>query len=201
MGSNGITRKNVNGFGYNRMNQLELAIITATKFHSGVMDKTGTCLYIFHPLRVMDMARYLGLDDEAQQIAVMHDLVEDTDCTLNHLRSLGFSERVVNGVDALTRRNKKNAVVEEVYNPLGPAYYDRITEESYFGFVKRAAENLDARKLKPLDNADNMRPDRAVEGLKLGGRYKKSIGICMNACIEAGEQDYVDRFNRLVTWA
>ncbi len=185
------------------MNNLELAIITATKFHSGVMDKTGTCLYIFHPLRVMDMARYLGLDEEAQQIAVMHDLVEDTDCTLRHLEHLGFSKRVIDGVDALTRRNKDNAR----FYPSGiPARYvpadgDVLIQEAYFDFVKRASENPDGRKLKPLDNADNMRPDRAVEGLKLGGRYKKSISVCMDACIQAGEQDYVDRFNKLVTWA
>ena len=72
---------------------LELAI---TNFR-GLTDKDGEP-YIMHCLRVM-----MGVSDLfAQQVAVMHDLVEDTDITLDDLRQRGFSEAVVTAVALVT---------------------------------------------------------------------------------------------------
>lgn len=68
------------------MSTLEKAIGLAAKKHAGQVDKAGQP-YILHPLRLM-----LHLDTLEQKIvAVMHDLLEDTDTTIVDLISLGFS--------------------------------------------------------------------------------------------------------------
>jgi (p)ppGpp synthase/HD superfamily hydrolase len=162
------------------MTLVEKAIKFAVDAHAGVLDKGGQP-YILHPLRVLIMAQQLGLDEVAQAIAVLHDVVEDTSVTLEDIER-EFGVRVRDGVDALTRR---------YYFP---------DSETYMQFVARAAQNADARKIKPIDNADNMRPERRVAGLKLPLRYEKSLRYLTNACFIAGDGDYMMKFRRLATW-
>jgi len=55
---------------------LEQAISIASLAHEGQVDKGGES-YILHPIRVM-----MKLKDEKQRIvAVLHDVIEDTDLT------------------------------------------------------------------------------------------------------------------------
>lgn len=69
------------------MSTLEKAIALAAKKHAGQIDKAGQP-YILHPLRLM-----LNVDTiEQKMVAVMHDLLEDTDTTIVDLISLGFSQ-------------------------------------------------------------------------------------------------------------
>ncbi len=153
------------------------AIDIAMNSHGKQVDKAGA-LFIYHPLRVMRMARKLGLDEETQIIGVLHDVVEDTDTTLEDLKQAGFSERVINGVDAITRRD----------------------EESYFDFVRRVARNPDARKIKMIDNADNLRPERVVPGLKLVDRYKDAYRILKTNALVAGDMEFVKAFEEATPW-
>ena len=72
-----------------RMTTLERAIAIATKAHAGQIDKAGEP-YILHALRVM-----LAVETpEERTAAVLHDVVEDTDWTIEGLREEGFSDRV-----------------------------------------------------------------------------------------------------------
>lgn len=85
--------------------QLSNMLIIATQRHDGQFDKGGAP-YILHPLKVM---HYLRSDDpELQCIALGHDLIEDTFKDQRdgegYLRSRGFSERVIDGILALTKR-------------------------------------------------------------------------------------------------
>jgi hypothetical protein len=66
-------------------------------------------------------------------IASLHDLVEDTDYTIDDLRLIGFDERVCAGVDALTKREG----------------------EKYLDFVERTKMNPDAVAVKLTDLKDN----------------------------------------------
>ena len=85
----------------NKGEMLNKMLVLATNRHAGQFDKGGNP-YILHPLKVM---YYLKSDDEELQcIALAHDLVEDTDTTFTELRELGFSERVIAGIDAVTKR-------------------------------------------------------------------------------------------------
>ena len=109
--------------------QLAKAIRIAAEAHEGQRDKAGQP-YVLHVLRVMFGCQ----SPEAQVAAALHDVVEDTDWTLDDLRHEGFSERVVAIVDALTRREG----------------------EEYFDFARRAAATPLGREVKRADLLDNM---------------------------------------------
>ena len=77
----------------------------ATRAHRGQTDKSGAD-YIDHPRRVAQRVHHYaaaGQQDAAQVAAWLHDVVEDTGVTLDDLRE-DFTEDVVAGVDAMTRR-------------------------------------------------------------------------------------------------
>lgn len=68
--------------------------------HAGQLDKAGQP-YVLHAIRVM--LKLNSQDEELQCIALGHDLLEDTWVTEAHLRSDGFSERVIDGIVGLTK--------------------------------------------------------------------------------------------------
>jgi (p)ppGpp synthase/HD superfamily hydrolase len=108
---------------------IEDAISVAARAHKGQKDKAGAP-YLLHPLRMM-----LRMETEAAMMAaVLHDVVEDTEWTLQRLREAGFSEEVVEAVDCLTHREG----------------------ESYEEFVGRVRANPIARRVKVADLEDNM---------------------------------------------
>lgn len=65
------------------MNSLSKAIAITSAAFVGKNDKGGQP-YILHCLYVMDKVKHLG--NEVMCAAVMHDLIEDTDCTFDELR-------------------------------------------------------------------------------------------------------------------
>ena len=76
-------------------------LVIATNAHDGQFDKGGQP-YILHPLKVM---HYLKSDDEELMcMALGHDIIEDTNVTYDDLRTAGMSERVIKGIEALTKR-------------------------------------------------------------------------------------------------
>ena len=115
-------------------NMLGTAIAIASAVHEDQTDKGGKP-YILHPLRMM--MRLRTNDEELMAIAVLHDVVEDSkgEWPLSRLaiEGNGMSERVIAGVDALTRRDG----------------------ESYDHFIKRCAANPDAKLVKREDLRDN----------------------------------------------
>jgi len=79
---------------------LSKMIVFATIGHADQFDKGGNP-YILHPLKVMYKLK--SNDEELNCIAVGHDLIEDTDTTYEELRNSGISERVIDGIRALTK--------------------------------------------------------------------------------------------------
>lgn len=122
---------------HNWTGKLADAIMMASIYHAEQTDKGGNP-YILHPLKVMHYTR--SEDQEVMMIAVMHDLVEDTQVTLEDLRMAGFSWRVIEGVDAMTKRKKETK--EE--------YIQRIMKNRDAVIVKMAdlRHNFDIRRLK-----------------------------------------------------
>lgn len=117
------------------MSTLEKAIEIASQSHAGVLDKQGEP-YILHPLRVMLNVRGLS----AQVVAVLHDVVEDTDVTLEDIRNAGFSEDVVTGLALVTHKR----------------------EMSYADYVIGCKQNAIAQEVKLSDLRENTRLDRAL---------------------------------------
>ena len=111
------------------MNNLEQAITIAIKAHAGQVDKAGQP-YVLHPLRLM-----LKFETEVEMIvAVMHDVIEDSEFTQDDLKKFGFSESIVEAIDCLSKRNGEN----------------------YDDFVLRVSQNNLASKIKVEDIKDNL---------------------------------------------
>jgi len=111
---------------------LNRAIEIAARAHTEQTDKGGNS-YILHPLRVM--LNFCEHESEAVKIcAILHDVVEDTEITLDDLRTEGFLEEIITALDCLTKRQN----------------------ESYDDFIDRILTNEIACRVKNGDLADNM---------------------------------------------
>ncbi|HPR31209.1 MAG TPA: RelA/SpoT family protein [Prolixibacteraceae bacterium] len=74
----------------------------ANSAHEGVRRKSGEP-YIMHPLAVATIVtREIGLGTKAIVSSIVHDVVEDTDYTLDDIRNL-FGEKIASIVDGLTK--------------------------------------------------------------------------------------------------
>ncbi len=77
------------------------AINIAYKAHEGQLDRSGIP-YIFHPMHIAEQMT----TEETCIVAILHDVVEDTDVTLDELKEAGFSENVINAINMLTHRDE-----------------------------------------------------------------------------------------------
>lgn len=75
-------------------------LVLATNAHAGQFDRGGNP-YILHPLKVMHYLK--TTDEELQCIALLHDVIEDTNTTWDELKAIGCTDRVMNAVKALTK--------------------------------------------------------------------------------------------------
>lgn len=105
------------------------AVAIAATAHQHQLDKANAP-YILHPLRLMFKGRNLA----EQMVAILHDVVEDSDWTLERLAEEGFNPDVLAAVDALTHR----------------------PNESYDQFIDRILLNSLATQVKLYDLEDNM---------------------------------------------
>jgi len=120
--------------------QIERALRTAVSKHYRQRDKSGHP-YIFHVLRVWTAVRDAGYGHDFQCAALLHDVVEDTSCTIEDVRFLGLDLRVTEAVDALTKYPK----------------------ESYDEYLDRCTSNYIACIVKRADNRDNAARNRFIE--------------------------------------
>ena len=82
---------------------IDRALIRATKAHAGQVDKADRP-YIFHPVGVA--ASLLHTDAVHVCVALLHDVVEDTDVTIEEIRE-EFGEEVASPVALLTKPDPK----------------------------------------------------------------------------------------------
>lgn len=127
-----------------KIEQLNLAIRIATDHHSQQIDKSGKP-YILHPLWVMTNVDSL----EEKIVAVLHDIVEDTDITIEDLIFSGFNEEIILAIDILTK--KKNQKYDE--------YIELIGQNNLARKVKMAdlTHNMDLTRLKEVTEKDKKR--------------------------------------------
>lgn len=140
---------------------LSKAIAITAEAFIGKYDKGGSP-YILHCIHVM---RQVGNDLELQQIAVMHDLVEDTDYTIERLADLGFSDRVINGVNTLTHR--KNESYDE--------YITRIIEGGADTIIVKKHDlrhNSDIMRMKGIRTKDHDRIEKYFKAYKRLEQYE-----------------------------
>jgi len=74
----------------------------ANEAHKGVRRKSGEP-YIFHPIAVAKIcAQEIGLGAKSIAVGLLHDVVEDTEYTVEDMRNL-FGEKIASLIDGLTK--------------------------------------------------------------------------------------------------
>ncbi|WP_200250053.1 hypothetical protein [Lamprobacter modestohalophilus] len=129
------------------MHFLDAALKIATAAHAGQTDKAGRP-YILHPLRVMAA---MDTNDE-RSVAVLHDVIEDTDYDVDGLIEAGIPAPIAEAVACLSKRDGEDY----------PAFIARVLENPLAARVKRAdvADNIDVLRLQSLRDKDLVRVAR-----------------------------------------
>ena len=129
------------------------AMIIAYEAHKNQTDKSGVP-YIYHPIHV---AEQMDTENECI-IALLHDVVEDTNVTFKQLEEV-FSKEIIDILKLLTR--EENIEYDE--------------------YIKRIKNNSIACKVKIADlthNLDKTRLDFVTEvDVKRNEKYKKALQI------------------------
>lgn len=114
-------------------------------------DKAGLP-YVFHPFHVAEQME----DEVTVTVALLHDLVEDTEVTFQELSEKGFPDEVIQALKVMTKEKT----------------------EDYFNYIQRVSRHSIARKVKIKDlehNMDLSRLERVTEeDFQRAEKYQKS---------------------------
>ena len=111
------------------MKLIEKSLHIALQAYAGKTDKAGR-EYIHHPLRVMAKMK----TDLEMSVALLHDVIEDSDLTAEQLLAEGIPAEVIEAIQCLSRNEN----------------------EDYQDFVGRTKKNELAAKIKIADIEDNI---------------------------------------------
>lgn len=115
--------------------QTKKALKLCFEAHKEQLDKSGMP-YVFHPFHVAEEMD----DEETTVVALLHDVIEDTDYTLDDLRNMGFSSKAIEAIEVMTH----------------------LPEVSYEDYLRNIKRNPIAKKVKLADirhNSDLTRLD------------------------------------------
>lgn len=144
---------------------LESVIALAANAHRGQKD-LGGAPYILHPLRVMLQVK--PHSEMLMMAAVLHDVVEDTDWTLEKLRDIGIPLNVIHLLGFLTRLKKQETYKE---------YIVRMLNQSPTACIVKIADlrdnlNLDRLPLEKIDKYKSLiKRDRKALAVLLGNDF------------------------------
>ena len=132
----------------------KLAMQISFDAHKEQKDKSGLP-YIFHPFHLAEQMT----DEVTTCVALLHDVVEDTDMTFEKLLELGFTTEIIDALKLLT-------------------HDDSVP---YMDYVKEIAKNPVAKAVKLADlahNSDLTRLDIIDEkALKRAEKYKQAMEL------------------------
>lgn len=110
---------------------LDKAIVFAVKAHHNTERRGKGFPYIVHPMEAAEIVATITNDQELLAAALLHDTVEDTDVTIEQLKS-EFGERIANIVyaesdrfiEGVSEENSWHTRKQEAINRLAEAPYD-----------------------------------------------------------------------------
>ena len=122
--------------------------------HKEQVDKSGMP-YVFHPFHLAEQME----TEEATVVALLHDLVEDTDYTIEDLTAMGFGRNITDAIALMTHAD----------------------DVEYMDYVRAIKENPIARAVKLADlkhNSDLSRLDTIDEkAWKRKEKYQEAIEL------------------------
>lgn len=98
------------------LEQLHKAILVSEKAHEGQFRVSGEP-YITHPFAVTEILLDCKADIITLVAALLHDVVEDTDYTIEYIRDI-FGKKVADIVEGLTKFDKKQIPNKEEYEAI-----------------------------------------------------------------------------------
>lgn len=122
--------------------------------HKDQLDKSGLP-YVFHPFHLAEQMT----DEDTTIVALLHDVIEDTEHTLDDLRRFGFNENVISAIALMTHDD----------------------DVPYMDYVRNIAKDPIAKKVKLADlrhNSDMSRLDMITQkDIERAEKYKAAIKI------------------------
>ena len=141
---------------------LDRAIIFAVRAHTGTERRGKGYPYIVHPMEAVEIVATMTADQELLAAAALHDTVEDTDTTVDQLRS-EFGDRVASLVADESDEKYEGVSESDSWHARKRAAIDRLARASH-----------DAKMVALGDKLSNMRAiarDYAEIGDKLWSRF------------------------------
>ena len=144
---------------------MDRAIIFATRAHLGTYRKGTMIPYIVHPIEAAAIVSTITADPDMIAAAVLHDVVEDTDATVEEIRFF-FNERIATLVEAESEDKRKDLPPQETW---------MIRKMETLEFLRTKADR-DAKILALADKLSNIRAihrDQNTVGDKLWERFNE----------------------------
>lgn len=168
------------------MSTLERAIAIAHEAHRGQSDKAGRP-YIEHPLRVMAAGE--SIDEKI--VGILHDVVEDSNLTIDDLIAEGFAPNIIEALRCITKQSESEPydhfIARIKGNPLATAVK-----------LNDLTDNMDIRRLPYLSEKDIKRLKKYLKAYKLlTGEPRYSVEACKQEYPNAYEPWSADEDIRL----
>lgn len=122
--------------------------------HKEQVDKSGMP-YVFHPFHLAEQMQ----TEETTVVALLHDLVEDTDYTIEDLTSMGFGKSITDAIALMTHAD-------------GVAYMDYVREIKNNPIAKAVKladlkHNSDLTRLDVIDDNALNRREKYLKAIEL----------------------------------
>ena len=156
MSTKALNRKDFDVLLDETISLMDRAIIFATRAHSGTYRKGTKIPYIVHPIEAAAIVATMPDDPDMIAAAVLHDVVEDTDATLEEIRFF-FNEHIARLVEAESEDKRKDLPPQETW---------MVRKMETLTFLREEAD----REAKILALADKLSNIRAIH------RDQKTIG-------------------------
>ena len=132
----------------------KIALQLCFEAHRDQIDKSGMP-YVFHPFHLAEQMT----DEKTTVVALLHDVIEDTEYTIDDLKNMGFSEDILSAIALMT-------------------HDDSVPYMEYVAQIK-ADPIAKAVKLADLrHNSDLSRLDKVTSyDLERAEKYKKAIEL------------------------
>ena len=124
---------------------LDRAIVFAVRAHAGTERRGKGFPYILHPMEAVEIVATMTKDQELLAAAVLHDTVEDTDTTVEQIRT-EFGDRIASLVASESDIVVDGVSEEDSWHARKQAAIDRLTRASH-----------DAKMVALGDKLSNMR--------------------------------------------
>lgn len=136
----------------------KIALKLCFEAHKDQIDKSGMP-YVFHPFHLAEQMA----DENTTIVALLHDVIEDTEYTLDDLRKFGFAEDVLSAISLMSHAD----------------------DVPYMEYVVKIKTNPIAKAVKLADlkhNSDMSRLDRITQiDEERAKKYKQAIELLENS--------------------